>query len=184
MTVVSKSPESLHSECWPKSQPRQSDHSMYLTQSMEDDAPELEKEYAKAPALPCCRRCAVPVTYEIDKQRRLVIATLSDPVTAAEALASQEKLVQDPDFDPSFSQIVDCTRYTAAGMEARDVHRLAQRNVFSVESRRAFVIPGNLAFGFGRMFEMLRENAGENGIRVCRKLDEAVDWVLSKSLTD
>jgi hypothetical protein len=126
----------------------------------------------------------MPVTYEIDKQRRLVIATLSDPVTAADALASQERLVKDPDFDPSFSQIVDCTRYTAAGMEASDVHKLAQRNVFSPGSRRAFVIPSNLAFGFGRMFEMLRENAGENGIRVCRKLDEAVDWVLSKSLTD
>ena len=126
----------------------------------------------------------MPVSYEIDKQRRLVIATLTDPVTAADALASQEKLLKDPDFDPSFSQIVDCTRYTASGMEASDVRRLAERSVFSPESRRAFVVPNNLAFGFGRMFEMLREGAGENGIRVCRELDEAVDWVLSKSLMD
>jgi hypothetical protein len=33
------------------------------------------------------------------------------------------------------------------------------------------------------MFEMLRETAGENGIRVFRDLDEAVDWILSQSLT-
>lgn len=126
----------------------------------------------------------MPITYEIDKQRRLVIATLVDPVTAADALASRERLVKDPDFDPNFSQIVDCTRYTASGVTASDVRKLAERSVFSPESRRAFVIPSNLAFGFGRMFEMLREGAGESGIRVCRELDEAVDWVLSKNLTD
>jgi len=33
------------------------------------------------------------------------------------------------------------------------------------------------------MFEILRENAGETGIRVFRDLDEAVDWILSKSTT-
>jgi hypothetical protein len=30
------------------------------------------------------------------------------------------------------------------------------------------------------MFEILREAAGEHGIRVFRNLDEALDWVLSK----
>jgi len=124
----------------------------------------------------------VPATYEIDKQRRLVIATLADPVTVAEALASQERLLRDPDFDPSFSQIVDCTRFTASGLQASDVRRLAERNVFSPGSHRAFVVSSNLVYGFGRMFEMLRESAGEDGIRVCRDLDEAVDWILSKSL--
>ena len=31
------------------------------------------------------------------------------------------------------------------------------------------------------MFEMIRENLGENGIRVFRDLDEALDWIPSKS---
>jgi len=124
----------------------------------------------------------MPTTYEIDKQRRLVVATLSDPVTVSEALAAQEGLLRDPDFDPSFSQIVDCTRFTASGLDASAVRKLAERNVFSPESRRAFVVSSNLVFGFSRMFEMLRENAGDSGIRVCRDRDEAVDWILSKSL--
>jgi hypothetical protein len=125
----------------------------------------------------------MPATYEIDKQRRLVIATISDPVTVGEALASQERLLKDPDFDPSFSQIVDCTRFSASGLEASDVRKLSEKSVFSPGSHRAFVVSSNLVFGFSRMFEMLREGAGENGIRVCRDLDEAVDWVLSKNLS-
>jgi hypothetical protein len=64
MTVVSKSAESLHPKWWAKANPGQGKGLTYLTQSMEDDAPELEKEYAKAPAFPCCNtggaRCPSP----------------------------------------------------------------------------------------------------------------------------
>jgi hypothetical protein len=126
----------------------------------------------------------MPVTYEIDKERRLVITTAWDPLTLADALGHQERLLKDPDFDPSFSQIMDLTRITEFALEANDIRRVAERNVFSRESRRAIVVSTNLLYGFGRMFEILREIAGETGIRVCRELDEAVDWVLSKRLTD
>jgi hypothetical protein len=124
----------------------------------------------------------MPVTYEIDKQRRLVISTVLDKLTVADALGHQEKLLKDPDFDPGFSQIIDVTRATLSGLEASDIRKIAERNVFSPGSRRAIVVSTNLAFGFGRMFETLREGAGENGIRVFRDLDEAVDWILSKSM--
>jgi hypothetical protein len=33
------------------------------------------------------------------------------------------------------------------------------------------------------MYEILRENYGDNGIRVFRNLDKALDWILSKNLT-
>jgi hypothetical protein len=128
------------------------------------------------------RRGTMPATYEIDKQRRLVITTGLDQLTLAEGLAHQERLLKDPDFDPSFSQIMDLTRVTMSDIGAGDIRKLAERNIFSPESRRAVVVSSNLVYGFGRMFEMLRETAGENGIRVFRDLDEAVDWILSKSM--
>jgi hypothetical protein len=34
------------------------------------------------------------------------------------------------------------------------------------------------------MFEMLRENEGETGIRVFRTLEEALEWVLSKATSE
>jgi hypothetical protein len=125
----------------------------------------------------------MPATYEIDKERRLVITTALDRLTLADALAHQENLLKDPAFDPSFSQIIDLTRITEFALEASDIRTAAERNVFSRESRRAIVVSTNLVYGFGRMFEILREIAGENGIRVFRDLDEAVDWILSKSRT-
>jgi len=70
-------------------------------------------------------------TYEIDKQRRLVISTALGAITFADLLAHQDKLLRDPDFDPSFSQIIDFTRITSLVLEASDVHTLAQRNIFS-----------------------------------------------------
>jgi hypothetical protein len=124
----------------------------------------------------------MPATYEIDKRRRLVISTMSDQVTLADALGHQEKLLKDPDFDPSFSQLMDCTRVNLSNLEASDIRKMAERKIFSPESRRAIVVSSNLVYGYGRMFEILRETAGENGIRVFRDLDEAVDWILSKSM--
>ena len=125
----------------------------------------------------------MPATYEIDKQRRLVVSTCLDPLTLAEGLAHQEKLLKDPDFDPSLAQLLDCTRLTLSGFAANDLRRLAERSIFSAQSRRAIVVSSNLVYGFGRMFEMLRDSAGENGIHIFRDLDEAVDWLLSESMT-
>jgi len=123
----------------------------------------------------------MPATYEIDKQRRLVITTGSGRITLANALAHQEKLRKDPDFDPRFSQIMDLTRITEFALEANDIRRLAQGTIFFRESRRAIIASSDLVYGFGRMFEILREIVGENGIRVFRDLGEALDWILPKS---
>jgi hypothetical protein len=125
----------------------------------------------------------MPATYEIDKKRRLVITTGLDQLTLADALAHQERLLKDPDFDPRFSQIMDLTHVNFSGFGADDIRKVAERNIFSSESRRAIVVSSTLVYGFGRMFEILREIAGEKGIRVFRDMDEAVDWILSETMT-
>jgi hypothetical protein len=129
------------------------------------------------------RRGKMPATYEIDKKRRLVITTGLDQMTLADGLAHQERLMKDPDFDPTFSQLMDFTGVDFSGIKANDIRKLAERNIFSSQSRRAIVAPSNLVYGFGRMFEMLRETAGENGIRIFRDLDGAVDWLLSEGMS-
>jgi len=123
----------------------------------------------------------MPATYEIDKKRRLVITMGLGRVTLAEAMANQERLSKEPDFDPSYSQLMDVTRADLASLTANDIRTIAERNVFSPESRRAIVVSSNLGYGFGRMFETLREIAGEKGVRIFRDLDEAVDWLLSNN---
>jgi len=73
---------------------------------------------------------------------------------------------------------VDFTHTTTAALSADDIRKLAERRVFWPCSRRAFLVSGDLLFGLARMFEMLRENAGDEGIRVFRRLDDALEWIL------
>lgn len=122
----------------------------------------------------------MPAFFKIDRERGLVITTAAGVLTLADGLALQENLRKHPDFDPGFSQLMDCSHVTKVELTREDVMRLAQTSLFAPDSRRAFLVTGDLAFGIARMFEMLRDTMGEKGIRVFRNLDEALDWVLAK----
>lgn len=124
----------------------------------------------------------MPAFYKIDKERRVVMTTGSGTFTLSDAVRHQDNLLQDPDFDPSFSQIMDLTHVTRFDIEPDDIRKLAQRTIFSPVSRRAIIVKSDLAYGYGRMFELHRENSGEKGVRVFRTLEEALDWVLSKDM--
>jgi hypothetical protein len=121
----------------------------------------------------------MPIFNKIDKERKLVFSTACDVFTMADGLAYQQELLGDPDFDPGFSQLADFTHVTKFDIGMDDIRTLAQKNIFSPKSRRAFVVKGDLAFGLARMFEILRETTGEQGIGVFRELDDALEWVLS-----
>jgi hypothetical protein len=126
----------------------------------------------------------LPAFYMIDKERRVVMTTASGVFTLADALRHQDNLLQDPDFDASFSQIMDLTHVTRFDVEAGDLRKMAKRNVFSPESRRAIIVNTDLGYGYARMFELLRESHGETGVRVFRTLEEALEWVLSKHISN
>ena len=116
--------------------------------------------------------------YNIDKERRLVLSSGSGVLTKEDLLGHMDRLSNDPDFDPDFAQVLDFTRIDLVEVEPEDVRQLAQRNIFSPRSRRAFVVKDDLQFGLARMFEIHRELKGETGIRVFRTFDEAMDWIM------
>jgi hypothetical protein len=109
------------------------------------------------------------------------MSTIAGVFNVADGLAHQEKLLKNPDFDPSFSQLLDCTHVTKVELGPEDVRRLAQRSIFSSDARRAILVGSDLAFGLARMFVVFRETLGEKGVRVFRELDEALSWVLPKN---
>ena len=122
----------------------------------------------------------MPAFYKIDGAHELVLSTASGVFTLADALAHHEQLLKDPDFDPRYSQLVDLTHTAKVELSAEDVRILAERRVFWPCSRRAILVGGDLLYGLARMFEMLRENAGDEGIRVFRRLDDALDWIFDR----
>lgn len=94
----------------------------------------------------------MPAYFRIGKEHRLVMSTISGVFTLADGLAHQEKLVKDPDFDPSFSQLIDFTQVTRLELGTEEVHRLAQRSIFSCDARRAILVGSDLAFGLREAF--------------------------------
>jgi len=123
----------------------------------------------------------MPAFFEIEKHHRLVITSASGVVTMAEALAHNQKLRKDPDFDPSFSQLIDLSNVTKIELNREDILTLAQDPILSDNSRRAILATGDLTFGLARMFEMFRESKGKETIRVFRNRDEARAWALGKN---
>jgi len=122
----------------------------------------------------------MPFFYKIDKPRRLVMSTAAGVLTKTEVLSLQDQLRKDPDFDPTFSQLSDLTHVTDIDITGSDMRELAARTAFSPKSRRAVIASNDLAYGLARMFEQFRETKGDRGIRVFRKLEDALDWVVGE----
>jgi ATP phosphoribosyltransferase regulatory subunit HisZ len=122
----------------------------------------------------------MPFFYKIDKQRRLVMSTAAGVLTKADVIGHQDQLLKDPDFDPSLSQLSDLSHVTGFEVTGADMREMTERTIFSSESRRAVIVSSELAYGLSRMFEIFRESKGERGIRVFRKLEDALDWVVRK----
>jgi len=101
----------------------------------------------------------MPAEYTIDKSRRMVFSKAYGIIVDQDVYAHQEKLRDDPDFDPSFFQLVNCTGVTKADDLSTDaIYELARRHLFGAESKRAFVAPQRLVYGLIRMFQILTDD--------------------------
>lgn len=125
----------------------------------------------------------MPASYKIDKGRRLVISTGEGRLTIDDILNHMDRISHDPDFDPEFSLLIDFTNVSAVDFGPEEVREFAKRTIYSRHARRAILVKDDLQFGLARMFEIHRELNGEPGIRVCRSLEEAMEWILLGTLS-
>lgn len=123
----------------------------------------------------------MPAFYKIDTQRKLVMTTGSGVLTLADSLAHQDRLRNDVEFSPEFSQLMDLTHVAEVALSADDISTLAKTAIFSPDSRRAILVDSDLKYGLARMFETFRDMRGEKGIRIFRNLDDALAWVLDQN---
>jgi hypothetical protein len=119
----------------------------------------------------------MPADFYIDVPRRLVFSQGAGVVTVADFLSHMNRLVHHPDFHPEFNQLLDFRRVEEVTLTTENIILLAERNVFSPKSQRAFVVTTDLHFGLVRMFGSYREMAGEQGIRLFREMKEALAWL-------
>jgi len=120
----------------------------------------------------------MPAFYHIDKDRKLVMSTASGLLTRNDLSTHMQNLLKDPDFNPAFSQLADFSHITGQELTADDVRDIARTNVFNPNSRRAFIVADDQSESLAEMFAILRDAAGERGLRVFRTLEEGIDWII------
>ena len=120
----------------------------------------------------------MPVRYVILKDRRLVITTAEGRVTVDEVKAHQDQLLNDPDFNPEFDQLIDGTAITAVDMSVNDIRMAVDRKLFSSTSRRALVATRPFIYGMARMMATYLEmSKAASPASVFRDFPSALKWL-------
>ena len=121
----------------------------------------------------------MPLTFAIDKRRRLVTSTASGTLSYSDIAAHQDRLKSDPNFDPAFDQLFDGTGVTNIALTVEEIQTVARQRIFAAGSRQAFATSSEFAYGMARMFEIYRETSGTGRlVRVFSGLREAQEWLL------
>lgn len=118
----------------------------------------------------------MPVTYEIDPDRRLVISRLWGGVTEDEIDEHNRRLPADPRFDPAYRQLVDLTGITEVLVGTKMINDTARDQFFNPGTRRAFAASSDATFGLARMFALRAELGGQT-IQVFRDIAKAEEWL-------
>jgi hypothetical protein len=74
--------------------------------------------------------------YEIDHQRRVVLARVSGAFNDQDLLDGDSKLRSDPDFRPYYDQLVDLREASGADISAAGVRELVSRPPLFAEDSR------------------------------------------------
>ena len=99
---------------------------------------------------------------------------LEGVVTVGEGLDHEERLSNDPDFEPDFSQLFDCRGIVKIKITSDAVRLITTKSPFSRKARRAIVADMDLVYGLARMYQMMMRDYEVN---VFRDIDEACRWL-------
>ena len=120
----------------------------------------------------------MPASYVIDKHRRLVLSTASGVLTFQDCVRHQDQLINDPDFDPTYNQLLDFSEVTSIQLDELAIRFLMVRHVFSGQSRRAIIGSGEQFEEFAKKAMQLRkEYMGVESARMFSDREEAFRWL-------
>jgi len=118
----------------------------------------------------------MPASYEIDRERRLILNRAWGVLTADDLRVTREKLQDDPEFQSDFAQLFDLRDVTEIAISSTMMGNVASSSVFLPGVRRAFVTGNAMQFGMARMFAAHAEIHRQQ-VRVFREMSEALAWL-------
>jgi hypothetical protein len=119
----------------------------------------------------------MPADYRIDVSIRRVFSAGAGHLSHEDLTGHMNRLARDPQFDPSFSQLLDFREVKTTDLNADRIMAVSETRIFSKESKRAFVAPEAYQFGLARMYEAYRAMKDDHRIRVFTDYDEAIEWL-------
>ena len=122
----------------------------------------------------------MPITYSIDKERKVVRTQSQGVITDAELLAHKAELTNDPDFCPTMIQICDCRGVERFHGTTDGVRAMVEFDKAHAERRAghrvACVVSGDEMFGMARMYSQ-RSAGGPQRVGAFRSMNEAELWL-------
>jgi hypothetical protein len=121
----------------------------------------------------------IPLDFEIDVASRVIFIRLAGAVSPEEIYAYPPMLLEHPDYDPSFAELIDCRHADGSALSGQSLRRMAAINraeFDEIEHRIAYVVSEDLAFGLVRQYLMLSKDAPA-ARQVFRGIDEAREWL-------
>ncbi len=116
----------------------------------------------------------MPANYRID--HNTVFTIIEGRMIDKEMINIQVKLRKGPEFKPDYSHLIDRRQIGELKKSAAWIRTITSSGMFSAQSRRAFVVPSDTAYGFSRMFQVYRQH-GLGQTEVFRDFDQAVQWI-------
>lgn len=125
----------------------------------------------------------MPIPYEIDHNRRLVVAKPHGVMTDTEVFEYQQQAWSRPDTC-GYNELIDMTAVTRIELVSGDrVTELAKLSSSmdppALSSKLAIIARSDFHFGLARMYQARRETAAQSTkeVRVYRSRREALEWL-------
>jgi hypothetical protein len=122
--------------------------------------------------------------FEVDEERRLVVATFTGTVTDEELFSYLSEMLASTSYGAGWHSCIDFTNVgpvhlTRAGVE--QMRALPAEMELRLHGARAVIVaePGSAAFGMARMYEMLGDNVPYK-IAVLGDHEEAMAWLFAR----
>jgi len=125
----------------------------------------------------------MPINYQIDHDRRLVVASPCGALTDADVFGYQQEVWSRPDTR-GYDELIDMTNVNR--IEFVSAERMSQLAELSGSmdspespSKLAIVATADFHFGLGRMYQTHREitKPGTKAVRVFRARPDALQWL-------
>ena len=95
----------------------------------------------------------MPAKYRIDKSLGVVFTTVRGVFTGQDVLTHGQRLLDDPDFDPSYNHLIDLRDVIEIGISPHEMESITtHKHIFSQKSRRAIVAETDFKFAMSRMY--------------------------------